>query len=134
MGIFNNLFLDKEIKAVLQILHEIEHEFENNLSFGIVREQAERIILKNKDKIKQIMVKENISPRRTAYSWINNVSGDMLESGQYHVYRGVLNIAGNELLKIFDISTDKLVEVGDMDKNHAEKQKTNIRSSIKSVG
>ena len=80
------------------------------------------------------MVKNNISPKRTAYSWINNDSGDILESGEYHIYRGTLNQTGDELLKIFDISTDELVKLGDMDKEKAYKQKENIRENIKSIG
>lgn len=105
-------------------------------SFENVRKTVEEIIMKNKEKIREIMTRDNISPRRTVYSWINNVSGDMLESGQYHIYRGVLNPMGqgNELLKIFDISTDKLVEVGDMSKDKAEQHKKNIRNCISSIG
>lgn len=134
MNIFNTLFLDKEIKAVLRVLRELDIEFDKYLFFENVRDQAERVIIKNKNYIKEIMLKDNISPKRTAYSWINNVSGDMLESGQYHIYRGVLNQTGNDLLRIFDISTDKLVEVGDMDKDKAKEHKQNIRSCINSVG
>jgi len=57
----------------------------------MVKKQAEKTILDNKDSIKLVMIECDISPRRTAYSWINNVSGDMLESGEYHIYRGILS-------------------------------------------
>ena len=83
------LFLSKEIKAILYILDELCYEFNKDLSFEMVKKQAEKTILDNKDSIKQVMIERDISPRRTAYSWINNVFGDMLESGEYH------NIPGN---------------------------------------
>ena len=128
------IFLSKEIKAVLSILDELCYEFDTHLSFEMVKKQAEKMVLANKSKLKEIMIKNNISPKRTAYSWINNVSGDMLESGEYHIYRGTLNQIGDELLKIFDISTDELVKLGDMDKERAYKQKENIRENMKSIG
>jgi len=128
------IFLSKEIKAVLSILDELYYEFDTYLSFKMVKKQAEKMVLANKGKLKEIIIKSNISPKRTAYSWINNVSGDMLESGEYHIYRGMLNQTGDELLKIFDISTDELVKLGDMDKEKAYKQKENIRENIKSIG
>lgn len=136
MTLFKKMFLEKEVKAVLGVLDELDFEFKEYSSFENVKKIAEKIIINNKEKIRKIMARDNISPRRTAYSWINNVSGDMLESGQYHIYRGTLNPMGpgNELLKIFDVSTDKLVEVGDMDKDKAKQHKKNIRNRISSVG
>lgn len=128
------LFLTKEIKDVLCILDELGYRFDKYLSFEMVKEQAKKIVLRNKGKLKEIMIERNISPRRAAYSWINNVSGDMLESGEHHIYRGTLNQTGDELLKIFDISTDELVKLGDMDKEKACEQKENIRENIKTIG
>jgi hypothetical protein len=83
---------------------------------------------------KQIMHEQNISPRRTACSWINNVAGDFLESGQYHIYRGALNPVGEAYLQIFDKSTDILFEVGDMTKERAEQHKQDMRKCIQGVG
>ena len=128
------IFLSKEIKAVLSILDELCYEFDTYLSFEMVKKQAEKMVLANKGKLKEIMIESNISPKRTAYSWVNNLSGDMLESGEYHIYRGRLNQIGDELLKIFDISTDELVKLGDIDKEKAYKQKENIGENIKSTG
>lgn len=128
------LFLSKEIKEVLLTLKYMGNKFDNFTSFGIVRNNAEKIILKNKDMIKEIMTENNISPERTAYSWINNVAGDLLESGKYHIYRETLNQTGNELLQIFDLTTDELVKLGDMTKEKAKQQKGNIRENIKQIG
>ena len=37
------------------------------------------------------------TPREWVYIQIGNVAGDMLESGQYHIYRGVLKIRWGKL-------------------------------------
>lgn len=128
------IFASKEVKAVIDVLNELALEFKEFTMFRDVRIQVEKIVLKNAKHITKVMIEQDIKPRRTAYSWINNVSGDMLESGQYHIYRATLSPMGQELLKIFDISTDKLVELGDMDKAKASEQKEAIRKNIKTVG
>ncbi len=134
MSFLNNPLLEKEIKAVLGVLDELDYEFKEFFCFKDVRNLAEKIIIKNKNDIIKIMHDQDISPRRTACSWINNVSGNFLESGQYHVYRGVLNHIGKEYLKIFDKSTDMLFEVGDMSKERAEQHKQDMRKCIQGVG
>ena len=134
MGIFGKLFLEKEIKAVLGVLDELDFEFSEFLHFNDVRSLAEKIILKNQHDIIRIMREQNISPRRTACSWINNVSGDILESGQYHVYRGVLSPVGDAYLKIFDRSTELLSQVGDMSEEQAREHKQGMRNRIQKVG
>lgn len=58
----------------------------------------------------------------------------MVESGEYHIYRNALNDTGQKLLKLFDDSTDKLCEQGDIKKDYADSQKKNIREYIKGIG
>lgn len=134
MDIFNKFFLEKEIKDVLGVLDELSLEFKDYAYFENVRDLVKKIILKNKNEIIKIINEQNISPRRTACSWINNVAGDSLEGGQYHVYRGVLNFVGEAYLKIYDKSTDILLEVGEMSKESAEQHKQDIRACIKRAG
>ena len=67
---------------------------------------------------------------------IANTSGDMVESGQYHIYRGVLNPMGpgEDLLNIFDSAMDELVKLGDIDEKNAQVQKEALRKNIQGVG
>lgn len=128
------MFLSKEIKEVLFALKYIENKFDNFTSFRIIRNNTEKIILKNKGIIKEIMNENDISPERTAYSWINNIAGDLLESGKHHLYRGVLSQTGEELLQIFDLTTNELVTLDDMTEEKGKQQKENIRENIKRIG
>jgi len=134
MSVFGKAFLDRETKAILEALEGMTAVFGRLLFFEDVRKQAEKVILGNKTKIREIMLANNISPKRAAYTWVNNVAGDMLESGQYHVYRGVLNQMGNDLLNIFDETTDELCRMGEFDEAFAAQQKGMIMQSIASVG
>ena len=70
------------------------------------------------------------------YIDIANVSGDYVSSGEYHLYRGILNPMGigSDLLKIFDGALDELINCGYMDERQAKEQKDGIREQIKQVG
>ena len=122
---------ETEAEEAFEILDEATDKF--GLGFDLVREQIEKIL--NSD-TKQFLdvVRKGRTVRKYIYSTIANISGDMVESGQYHVYRGVLMWSGEELLKMFDAAMDELVKLGDTDTENAEKQKKAIRENIKGVG
>ncbi|MBU0974193.1 hypothetical protein KKD03_00635 [Patescibacteria group bacterium] len=124
---------ESEMEEVLAILDEAKNKL--GTEFDLVREQIEKMINSNTDQFLET-VQKGRSVRKYLYSTIANISGDMVESGQYHIYRGVLNPVGpgQGLLKIFDLAMDELVELGDTDKKNAETQKKAIRENIKSVG
>lgn len=122
-----------ELEETFDILDEATYKF--GASFDLVREQIEEMLRSNKEQFLNV-VREGRDVRKFIYSTIANISGDMVESGQYHIYRGVLNPTGpgGELLRIFDAAIDELVRMGDTDTTNAEKQKKAIRENIKSVG
>ena len=122
-----------EFKEAMEILDEAEDKFEAD--FGVVREYVEKGLDANKEQFLELVQKSG-SVRKYIYTVIANISGDMVESGQYHIYRGVLNPMGpgEGLLKIFDGAMDELVKLGDTDAKNAEKQKKAIRENIKNIG
>jgi hypothetical protein len=121
-----------EVKEAIGILDEASRIFQC-AGFSLVREPIEKTILANDYKFLDAVIRGR-PVRKYVYSSISNISGNMLEGGQYHVYRGVLGIVGEELLKIFDSATDELLRLGDCDKKFAENQKNVIRENIKMVG
>ncbi len=125
---------EPEIKLILDALNGIKNEFSNYFYFETISEYTVKRILANKLQIVTIMKRENISPRRIAYSWLNNVAGDLLESGDYHVHRGVLTPIGEEYLRIFDKTTDYLIAEKAFDSKYAQQHKQNIRERVKLVG
>ncbi len=133
-GEIKKLFSKKEVKEAIEILEEAHQKF-GSRGFDLVKEYVEKLILSdNKQFIDAI--RKGHSARKYVYSMIANVSGDMVESGHYHIYRGVLNPMGpgEDLLKIFDSAMDELVKLGDTDKQNAEKQKEAVRENIQNVG
>lgn len=121
-------------KEVLISALDIAEKELNNDSFNLIRVYFEKAIKKEADKLLNWIQDSNSTPLSWIYSKTSNVSGDMVESGKYHMYRNALNETGQKLLKLFDDSTDKLCELGDIEKDYAKSQKENIREYIKGIG
>ena len=113
-------------------------EEENNRSgagYDLVKSYVEKSILSDTQQFIDV-VRQGRPVREYVYSKIANISRNMVESGQFHIDRGVLNPMGlgEELLKIFDLAIDKLVILGDIDKESAQEQKELIRKNVLDVG
>jgi len=134
MRFFTKLTASKELRAALGLLDEASLKYEGS-AFPIIRKNIEDVILKQPDELARIF-QDGTSPRQWCYAAIANVAGDILETGRYHVYRGVLNPLGPgpEMLSIYDKAIDELVQIGATTTDNAEKEKMAIRANLKSVG
>lgn len=140
-------FPSKEVKTALDILDKADREFcsrdyhstrghiERNRVFQLIRGHIEKILFAHSDEFSE-KIRQGASPRNWVYRTIANIAGDLVESGNYHIYRGVLNPLepGEELVEIFDMAVDKLVEMKVLDTEQAKKEKGALRENIKSVG
>jgi len=127
-------FSKKEVKEALGILEEAGKGFGSG-GFDLVKEYVEKSILSDTKQFLDV-VRKGRSVRKYVYSMIANISGDLVESGHYHIYRGVLNPMGpgEDLLKIYDTAMDELVRLGDTDAENAKKEKTAVRKNIEAMG
>jgi len=129
-------FAPKEVKAALGALDEASYRFQTE-AFHMVRNLIERSLLANPNAfVRLIHESGGRTPREWVYSQIGNIAGNLLESGQYHIYRGVLNPMGpgNDLLKMFDATYDELLQMKAVDENYATEQKAATRRNIQGVG
>ena len=138
---FNKIFKKKVNENTEKYLSElrIAETIYNNESFafGIIKKIIEKQIINNTKLIDQIIEESNGgTSKEWIHSQIGNIAGDLLESGNYHVYRGVLNSTGNELFNIFKKSYDILLDIHakDIDKEYANKQITVLKSNISRIG
>ena len=122
-----------EVREAIDMLVEASHIYGSE--FDLIKEQIEEIILVDTKKFIDA-IQSGRSVRKYIYSTIANISGDMVESGNYHIYRGVLNPhgPGEKLLEIFDAAMDELVNLGDTDFESSRREKEAIRENIKAVG
>tara|TARA_B100001971_G_C18020144_1_gene446943 strand:- start:122 stop:766 length:645 start_codon:yes stop_codon:yes gene_type:complete len=122
------------VRAALDLLDEMAREFDNP-AFEEIRKHLKRRFRKKRKKAAESFNDGN-PPHKRIYNMVANLSGDWLECGEHHMYRGVLNPMGigGDLLKIFDTIQDKLVLIGASDKELAQEQKRAVRENIKAVG
>ena len=134
MNIFKKLFSPKEVRAAIGVLNELECTYDC-VAFRIVREQVERLIFKN-PKVFVDVIKKGTPPRQWVLGTVSNFAGDHVESGEYHVHRGLLDPLGpgNDFLKIYDATADELVRMGVLEAEFAERQKAGVRDNIRDVG
>ena len=143
MKTIKRVLAPKEVKVALNVLDELSLElqteaFETGYSmeaFETVHRQIENTMLGDCKKVVS-KVKEGTSPRHLVYFAIANLAGDHLESGAYHMYRGVLNPLGlgYDFLRLFDMAIDRLLKEGAICEKEAKEQKAGIKESIKCVG
>lgn len=133
-GEIKKTFSENEVKEAIGILEEASQKFGSG-GFNLVKENVEQSIFSDTKQFIDV-VRKGRAVRKYIYSMIANVSGDMVESGHYHIYRGVLNPMGpgEDLLKIFDSAMDELVELGETDTKNAEEQKEAVRNNMQNMG
>jgi hypothetical protein len=134
MGLFQTFFGSSEVKAAYGVLAEANHRFESEV-FSLIKEEIETALRKNPSDIIDA-ARRGITPRQVVYTAIVNIAGDHLESGQYHIYRGVLNPTGfgPTLKRIYNTSLDELATMNAITKESAEEQKEIMRKNIRSNG
>lgn len=136
MNFLKKAFASKEVKAALGIIEEAAYRFQTEtFAFEQVRMKMERWLLANQNAfVRLIRESGGRTPREWVYSQIGNVAGDLLESGEYHVYRGALKPMGRDLLKMFDAAHDELLQIKAADESYVIEQKAVIRKNIQSAG
>ena len=134
MSFFKKLFAPKEVRAAIGVLDELKCTFDC-AAFSIIHKQVERMILANSHDIVAAVRKGRLS-RQLILGLVSSLAGDHVESGDYHVYRGVLNPLGpgEDFIKIYDTTVDELVRMGVVEAEYAEKQKAALRENIETIG
>jgi hypothetical protein len=136
MSFIQKAFAPKEVKAALGALDEAAYKYQNR-AFQLIRPLIEQMLLTKPDEF-ILAIKESggRTPREWVFAQIGNIAGDLLESGQYHIYRGVLNPMGpgKDLLTMFDETHDDLVQMKAIDPEYADKQKQVLRRNLEKMG
>jgi hypothetical protein len=114
------------------IFAEIE-DFEATTTLGEAGDEVLRILRLHKKTILKSL-SDGESPKVIALAQIANVTGDMLESGNYHLYRGLLNPAGENLLEAFNKALLGMVEADGATHAEITEQLKSVLLAIRNVG
>ena len=120
-------------KEVKDTCYEIESGVFDNIAASAIKNAAIDLA-RDKEKTIYSIKEEGVSPAILAHILITNSIQELLLSGQYHVYRGILNAVGNAMVDCWDNSVDQLEILGRYSPQEAEDDKNWIRNEIKLIG
>ena len=80
-------------------------------------------------------IQNKFTIRHWVYIKIVNLTWDILESGQFHIHKGVLNNLnwGEDLLKFHDMASDELVYMKSISKKDAENERSQLLKIIEQI-
>jgi len=123
-----------EIKAALGILDEAAYEF-NYPEFDLVKSTIQRELLKFQNEVIS-EINKGILPRALVYRMIGLIIFDLLSSGHYHIYRGVLNPmqGGDNLLKTYNTAIKEQLKLKTINQKEAAEWNDKMQNAIATVG
>lgn len=123
-----------EVAAAMRELEEAARGFDP-VAFHLVSERVQATILAHPHEFAEI-IRNGTAVRRWVWGAISNAAGDLAASGEFHLYRGVLNPMGpgEGLVRIFDSAADEMVRLKAAAPEFVVSQKANLRKHIRDVG
>ena len=117
------------------ISEEITYFFRcNEFIFGDSCKLSALRMAKDADRAKYSIRVNQMKPKQLALLLITNVAWNELASGNYHIYRGVLSVIGNEYLRIFKVALSSSLELGYIDSDEHRDDLKKLKMAIKDVG
>jgi hypothetical protein len=115
-------------------LAEIGKQFDET-AFRLVSERVNSVIMLDAKQFAE-MIESGRSLEHWLWGAIANSAGELVESGQFHLSRGVLYPLGpgEELVRIFDIASEALGSLGIAKPEYTQRQKEALRKNIATVG
>lgn len=129
----------KEVATTIKALEDLRPRYDSEGIFHSsavddVFKQAKKIIRADKKDVVEGIAKDGRDPAEIALTALWNVSNQVVSSGQYHVYRGILTDQGKGYLYVYNKTVDVLLDKGFIDKEEAESNRKSIKENIKSAG
>jgi len=127
------IFLPQEVKEGLKVLNELEPEF--NKDFWIVKDYIVRMCKAHTQETKQMILQIG-NARIWALDRILSVTKNLLGSGEYHLYRGIISPmgAGFGLINIFETALTKLIDNNKITERNAQLIRESLDQEIKQAG
>ena len=114
-------------------LSRLERKCDSSL-WKKVSNEVMRQTQKDFGKVCEMITARGASPEEYIRGMVYNLCSDRAESGQYHIYRGVLNPEGEEYLKLTRFALKECVAAGDCKQEWADEQLRIIMNNIQRAG
>lgn len=126
--------LPKQIQQAIRILDEIASvQPAGDAGYAEVRKFIEKYLHSDpEDFLAQVKQRD---VRELVYTFVMNTAADIVESGKYHFYRGIVKPGpGQDLVRIFNWAQDELLNMGATDEVTVQKSKQAFQRNLAAVG
>ncbi|MHB1793367.1 MAG: hypothetical protein ACYCPO_00230 [Acidobacteriaceae bacterium] len=106
---------------------------DNGLCLDVVRREA-LILANNTDKVLYSIRIDHMKPDQLALTLIYNVLTKQLQSGWQHIYRGVLSMIGQDMLRLWHLTAKELVKRGYSTEAECNTEAAGLMNDIRSAG
>lgn len=130
---WNTWFKPKPIKLLEEALYAFEAKHDYPF-IGIVKPAILARIASDPSGFAKAITEQGLTPAQVVATEIANIAGDMLETGQHCIYRGVLSDSGKQLLRVYSDALDDLVLMGAITDETRKTELAGLHRSIRRVG
>lgn len=90
---------------------------DESVFYSLIRSAIEKNVGKNQEEFCKAYDNDPKAEKQCILFLINNISGNYLESGSFHLNRGILDDRGESLMRIFCLSSSEIVNLHVKDSN-----------------
>ncbi|MDN7138602.1 hypothetical protein J6J34_10300 [Pseudidiomarina sp. 1ASP75-14] len=130
--LFWKIFPPYEVRLTIQEAKSFLDQFAD-LSKSILDTEVTSIAKDVEKTIYSVRI-DGMKPDELALLLITNVIGQHLGCGKYHIYRGVLNMTGQDMLKVWHAAQRTMLERKFVSKSEVEKDNHWIMEQVKGAG
>ncbi len=144
MGLFDFLIQKSKkqnesdiIDQCQQSIEKIRNDFSNIAEYSDLDwffDDLSKKIIDQQDTVRKNLISDKISPKNFILSNISGISLDLLLSGQFCMYRGALNMEGQDLKRLYMYSNIELVKTGFMSQENAKDDEDYLNEQLRLLG
>ena len=104
---------------------------------GLCTEQVRRealLLTKDIDRVLYSIRIDRMKPDQLALILIHNVLTRHLENGWHHVYRGALDLIGNDMLRLWNLTGKEMVKRGYQTEDEYATDASELKKAIREIG
>ena len=141
MGLFDFLIQKNEKQSESDIIGQCQKSIQNIRSyFSYIAEYSDldwffddlsKKIENQQDAVCENIINDKISPTDFVLSNISCITLDLLLSGQFCMYRGTLNMEGQDLKKLYTYSNTEMAKTGYMSQEIAKDNENYLNEQLK---
>lgn len=128
------IFGSKHVKEAIKAVQDIQNQNSDILASGHVAQRVITTLKNSKDKTEASITQDGLSYKGLAYLVMSNVIFQELSSGQHHIYRGSLNMTGQNMRQLWNRISSELIQEKLSTQQDIDRETADLDSNIRECG